>query len=161
MHFAPKAAPQSGAFADHARGVFGGITTTAIDPLVPNGAVENNKRYRRRNCELVCEYLLTHPCVDCGESDMDVLDFDHVRGRKNGDVSILARSAIAWKRVAEEIAKCEIRCANCHRRRTQLQLGWNLWRLKVTDSRVRKPVGENATAVSKFLSASGDCSSVG
>ncbi len=29
-----------------------------------------------------------------------------------------------WPCVAEEVALCDVRCANCHRRRTAQQLGW-------------------------------------
>jgi hypothetical protein len=65
----------------------------------------------------VAEYLSAHPCVDCGERDARVLDFDH-RREKTADVSALVHSGLSWERVAAEIAKCDVRCANCHRRRT-------------------------------------------
>lgn len=65
------------------------------------------------------EYLSAHPCVDCGENDPIVLEFDHVRGVKTSEVYNLAvKRGWAWKRVLTEIAKCEVRCANCHRRVT-------------------------------------------
>jgi hypothetical protein len=69
------------------------------------------------------DYLRDHPCVDCGEADPDVLDFDHLRD-KRADVSRLVHGAVAWDLVAAEIAKCEVRCANCHRRRTANVLGY-------------------------------------
>lgn len=68
----------------------------------------------------VREYLLGHPCVDCGESDPGVLDFDHLRDKK-ANVSTLVQSGISWESLAQEIAKCEVRCANCHRRRTAMR----------------------------------------
>lgn len=54
-------------------------------------------------------------CVDCGEMNPVVLDFDHVRGKK---VFVLARASIiqpSFPKLTKEILKCEIRCANCHR----------------------------------------------
>lgn len=68
------------------------------------------------------EYLESHPCVDCGESDPVVLEFDHVRGEKTRPVSILVKWS--WGRVVEEIEKCAVRCANCHRRVTASRAGW-------------------------------------
>jgi hypothetical protein len=29
-----------------------------------------------------------------------------------------------WGRLNEEIAKCVVRCANCHHRKTSFSLGW-------------------------------------
>ena len=42
------------------------------------------QKYARRDeaRKYILDYLSTHPCVDCGESDIRVLEFDHVRGRK-------------------------------------------------------------------------------
>ncbi len=76
----------------------------------------------KRNRQKVFEYLLNHPCVDCGEEDPVVLQFDHVRGSKKCAVSMLLYNS--WKLVEEEIAKCEIRCANCHARKTAKQQGY-------------------------------------
>ena len=69
-------------------------------------------------------YLKAHPCVDCGERDLIVLEFDHVRGKKMYKVSELARGEYSLKKLQEEVSKCEVRCANCHRRKTAIQLGW-------------------------------------
>jgi hypothetical protein len=66
---------------------------------------------------LLYEYLLEHPCVDCGEADPVVLEFDHLRD-KIANVSALAASGSGWPEILAEIAKCEVVCASCHRRRT-------------------------------------------
>ena len=68
------------------------------------------------------EYLASHPCVDCGEADIVVLEFDHLRD-KRANISALVGSSEIW-RIVEEIAKCEVVCANCHRRRTAQRGGW-------------------------------------
>ncbi len=73
----------------------------------------------------VWEFLITHPCVDCGESDFIVLEFDHQdRATKRETVSFLARRGYPWQTVMRELQKCNVRCANCHRRRTALQFRW-------------------------------------
>jgi len=82
---------------------------------------------RAKHQARLVEHLLDHPCVDCGERDLRVLDFDHEdRDEKLADVARLASMHISWTRIAAEIAKCSVRCANCHRRRTAEQLGY--WR---------------------------------
>lgn len=73
---------------------------------------------RRNNIrEFLWDYKSSHPCVDCGESDPVVLDFDHV-GEKSFDISSAYPRARGIKSVLAEIEKCEVRCANCHRRKT-------------------------------------------
>jgi len=84
----------------------------------------NQARYRLRNRKRLKDYLRTHACVECGEADARVLEFDHVRGKKKRNISNLVREGKAWERIVSEIAKCEVRCANCHRRRTVEQFGW-------------------------------------
>jgi hypothetical protein len=86
--------------------------------------VVNQARYRKRNQRRLMAYLLKHPCVDSGESDVRVLDFDHTGSDKTRDVSVFVRSGYSWRRIEEEIAKCAVRCANCHRRKTAVDFGW-------------------------------------
>ncbi len=93
----------------------------------------NKQRYidsaRRRTERIVAErtaYLVSffreHPCVDCGEGDPLVLEFDHVGGKRFGiDKGVRERP---WKDVLAEIEKCEVVCANCHRRRTNRRGGF-------------------------------------
>jgi 5-methylcytosine-specific restriction endonuclease McrA len=65
------------------------------------------------------EYLLEHPCIDCGEDDPVVLEFDH---RDAADKHFTLGRALAvnpsLERLRAEMAKCDVRCANCHRRKT-------------------------------------------
>ena len=70
-------------------------------------------------------YLETHPCVDCGNRDVRVLEFDHRDASTKGrDVAVLVGEGYALDRVKAEVAKCDVRCANCHRIRTHSQRGW-------------------------------------
>ena len=54
----------------------------------------------------IFEYLLQHPCVDCGEKDPVVLEFDHIGDDKSYEVTCL--TSLSLKRIQEEIAKCEV-----------------------------------------------------
>lgn len=78
----------------------------------------SNIAKRARNKEYIAEYLGSHSCVDCGESDPIVLEFDHVRGEKRKDVSVMVQQCCSIQTIRNEIDKCEVRCANCHRRVT-------------------------------------------
>ncbi len=60
-------------------------------------------------------------CVDCGENNHIVLDFDHLRDKKY-NVSRMIHDGFSWAAIKKEIAKCEVVCANCHRIRTYLRL---------------------------------------
>lgn len=62
--------------------------------------------------------LKEQPCADCGISYPHyVMDYDHVRGEKVGNVSVMRNSG-QRKLALAEIKKCELVCANCHRIRT-------------------------------------------
>jgi hypothetical protein len=74
-------------------------------------------RKREDNRRRAIEYLRSHPCVDCGETDILVLQFDHLRD-KSFNVTTMIANGTSWPRVEAEIAKCVVRCANCHRLRT-------------------------------------------
>ncbi|MEP6694267.1 MAG: hypothetical protein ABJB39_06460 [Chloroflexota bacterium] len=82
------------------------------------------KKYRLENRALMLAYLLDHPCVDCGRTNPVMLDFDHRDpALKRGNVSELAARQ-PWRLVLREIAKCDVRCANCHLKRTAQQFRW-------------------------------------
>jgi hypothetical protein len=74
---------------------------------------------RARNAAYVASTLEHGHCVDCGEDDSLVLEFDHV-DNKTANITDLVRREAALERLKNEIAQCVIRCANCHRRRTSV-----------------------------------------
>jgi hypothetical protein len=75
-----------------------------------------------RNVRFALRTLAESGCVDCGEADVCVLDFDHV-GAKTRSVMELARREVSLQRLRDEIARCVVRCVNCHRRRTATARG--------------------------------------
>ena len=82
---------------------------------------ENNKKKIQRNKGYVKEYLQSHPCVDCGEEDIIVLEFDHInRLSKFKTICQLVNKSYSLKAIQDEIDKCQVRCANCHRRKSYL-----------------------------------------
>ncbi|MEQ1844121.1 MAG: hypothetical protein ABL983_00920 [Nitrospira sp.] len=71
--------------------------------------------------QFLWDYLLVHPCIDCGENNPVVLEFDHVRDIKK--FAIAYAPSYTLQTVEMEIAKCDVRCANCHRKKTFRDFG--------------------------------------
>lgn len=71
----------------------------------------------------VWKFLLDNPCVDCGESNPIVLEFDHI-DEKFMEISEMIRHGFSIEKIFEEIQKCEVRCANCHRAKTAKDFNW-------------------------------------
>lgn len=73
---------------------------------------------RHRRSKKFVNNLKNAPCLDCGLTFPPVcMDFDHVRGHKRKNVS--AMNAFSASVVTNEIAKCDLVCAVCHRVRTK------------------------------------------
>jgi hypothetical protein len=79
---------------------------------------------KRETKRLFFDWLATQACIDCGESDPIVLDCDHVRGQKVADLKTMTAAGATWVRIQAEIAKCEVRCSNCHRKKTARERGF-------------------------------------
>lgn len=76
------------------------------------------ERIKQDTRQKMWDYLSCHPCVDCDCANPIVLDFDHVRGTKKYNVSMMIDWTFSWEKIMLEIEKCEVRCANCHRIKT-------------------------------------------
>lgn len=85
-------------------------------------ANKSNSTYTIRNKENLIDFLKDKKCIDCGEDDIRTLEFDHIDPvSKHRAVSELVVNSYSWKSILIEIEKCEIRCANCHRKKTVMQ----------------------------------------
>ena len=76
------------------------------------------KRRKIEMREWLREYKATLVCATCGENHPAALDFHHANAAEK-DRSVGEATAYGWskRKLLEEIAKCEILCANCHRKR--------------------------------------------
>lgn len=84
-----------------------------------------DKDRRERNKVYIANVLRARGCADCGERDPVVLEFDHDDpAQKRETVPRLANNMASLARLDEEISRCTVRCANCHRRRTAAQFAW-------------------------------------
>ena len=76
---------------------------------------QRRKRIEKR--KLIAAYLHANPCSDCGETDIRCLDFHHVDpSEKEYGISRMVQDRFPDHKILEEIAKCIILCANCHRK---------------------------------------------
>ena len=107
------------------------VCTKSRNALYYKKTPEKNDARRASTCRLienaqeyVFKYLCENPCIDCGEDDPVVLEFDHVRGKKSMAVSVMVGRGTSIQRIVEEIEKCEVRCASCHRRVTARRGNW-------------------------------------
>ena len=82
--------------------------------------IKRKRNRRRRNVAFVQFYKARYGCIDCGYRDsVQALEFDHLPGtNKKKAISNLCSNGASLKTIFEEIQKCELVCANCHRIRT-------------------------------------------
>ena len=90
---------------------------------VKNRRAETGKPYlgpARQARQDYVDQVKSGPCLDCGgKFPAECMDFDHVRGAKIAGVSALLGRSAGLELIIEEIKKCDLICANCHRIRTR------------------------------------------
>lgn len=79
---------------------------------------KRKKIVRENNQEKFLSFIKEQKCTDCGTTDYRVFEFDHINDDKFANVSLLLNTGYSWNIIQEEMNKCEIVCANCHRIRT-------------------------------------------
>lgn len=82
--------------------------------------IDKAKRNSAIKKDILHKVILGHfvtGCVDCGNTDIRVLEFDHL-DNKDENVSDMLRAEVNVEKIKDEILKCDVVCANCHRIRT-------------------------------------------
>ena len=100
------------------------VCSRSFKSQTPQKVLDRMIATRNRNRQFIWNYYSQNPCVDCGENDPIVLELDHVRGEKKAGVSQLVHNTRSLAVIKTEIAKCDVVCANCHRRRTAKTQEW-------------------------------------
>ena len=77
--------------------------------------VSGSSRMRARHRAIINRYKSMKGCTDCGIKDPRVLDLDHIIGDKIESIGKMISWTVAWKKIKDEVRKCVVRCANCHR----------------------------------------------
>ena len=87
-----------------------------------------NKKNREFLQRYIVQYLKEHCCVDCGQNNIIVLEFDHIRGIKTRNISDMLHRNVSLTTLQYEIDKCDVRCRNCHIIRTaNVQNHFKVW----------------------------------
>lgn len=87
--------------------------------------IDQRTRAKEEARRFLYRYFLTHYCVDCREADPIVLEFDHVTGVKDKCIATMIGTGYRLERIEAEVAKCEVRCRNCHIKRHSIEN--NIW----------------------------------
>lgn len=79
-----------------------------------------SKRHGKRKTEMLIwlmEYKSTLKCINCDEDFIGCLEFHHNDpAQKDFTISRMVMDGWGKERILEEIEKCDILCANCHRK---------------------------------------------
>ena len=80
-----------------------------------------SNRYRKDEYRNWMHALKSQPCADCGHVyDPVCMDFDHLRDKKF-NLCVGFHCGYSRARIEEELSKCVVVCANCHRLRTKIR----------------------------------------
>lgn len=85
-------------------------------PGVVTKYIDRNRNTRSKNKALFEEYKSKLYCVRCNETHPACLDFHHTNTNKFKGVAEMAASTYKWEIILNEIQKCIVLCANCHRK---------------------------------------------
>lgn len=97
-----------------------GTISYHLNPEVRQATAQANKMRRAERLAKLNALKESKPCVDCNKYfEGYLMDFDHLpEYTKTKNVSYLIDSR-GWEKVLEEIAKCDLVCCMCHRKRSR------------------------------------------
>lgn len=72
------------------------------------------RRARAARRQFLWDWRAAHPCIECGVSDPRCLQFAHRPGTTKHFNICDTRTIPSMDRLLAEIAKCDVKCANCH-----------------------------------------------
>lgn len=84
-----------------------------------------NKKLKDKLRHQMMQYLSDKSCVICGVSDPRILEFDHINPKmKSFSISRAITNVLSWETILNEIEKCQVLCANCHKIKTAEENDW-------------------------------------
>ena len=104
----------------------------ACKPCVSIRQAEKHRTNHKEIREFVFNYLLQNPCIDCGETNVLALEFDHLHSKKFNIGTALGSNLLSTQ-IKSEIKKCAVRCSSCHRIKTHKEQ--NSWRYRLVMER--------------------------
>ena len=121
-NWSPEKAARQKRWRDANREHFNAISRRARRARPIEHEAAKRKRYAKAKRAFL-DSLKANPCRDCGiQYPPYVMDFDHVRGIKLFNIARKA-SGGDTQAILDEVDKCDLVCANCHRMRTHHR-GW-------------------------------------
>jgi hypothetical protein len=109
-----------------------GRCKSCVSDIKKNEHLTKNQEVRL----FIYNYKRTHPCKVCGETDVEMLEFDHAHSKKF-DISNGVAKGVSMHLLKKELAKCVVLCSNHHRKKTHAERNTWLHRLAKEDTKIK------------------------
>lgn len=94
----------------------------------PGRSAEISRKAAAKKRRWVMEHKASRGCGVCGETDPVVLELHHLdpadKTHNSGWRAATNWIRLTWELLELEVSKCDVLCANCHRRETAKERGW-------------------------------------
>lgn len=84
--------------------------------------INKSKQWRKEQKIIFHQWMKDKHCIDCGISDIRVLEFDHLENKSFNISEAIGK--LKLDTLLKEIEKCQIVCRNCHAIRTASRSNW-------------------------------------